>query len=477
MSTGLHKDLAVTELHKIQSLEFADATARNAFSAVAADVGRVCQQLDTAAFYVLEDDSPLTWAGPLGSGGVPTSRTLTAGAGLTGGGDLSADRTFDVVANADGSITVNANDIQVGVLASDAQHGTRGGGTQHADATITVSGFMSGADKTKLDGVATGATNTPLSSTNPVNVTKAAASAGVAADASRQDHKHDVTTAAAGAITPGDAAAEGTATSLARSDHQHSIAAFGTGAGTFAQGNDSRFVTNGDSHDHNGGDGAQIDHTTLSNIGTNAHTAIDTHIAAASPHSGHATTSHAPTHIRGGSDEVDGDKLDIDWNPTNYTPATTPTEVTHVDELTAHLYGIDQALAATGPYGSEYQQASSESESSTTGDLNYHQKVRLTTTTVPAGDYLVQWYCEWAADGDDTIVKFKVELDDTTVLAEIKPRDKGKYVDGVFHFWSGSKVHTLTNASHTLDFDYGHEEADNRIVYIRRARIILWRVS
>jgi hypothetical protein len=42
--------------------------------------------------------------------------TLTAGAGLTGGGDLSTNRTFTVVANADGTITVNADDIQVGTL-------------------------------------------------------------------------------------------------------------------------------------------------------------------------------------------------------------------------------------------------------------------------------------------------------------------------------------------------------------------------
>lgn len=72
------------------------------------------------------------------------------------------------------------------------------------------------------DGSGAGA---PLSNTAPVNVTKAAAAAGVAVQSSRQDHKHDISTAAPGAITSGDAAAEGTSTSLARADHVHSVAA------------------------------------------------------------------------------------------------------------------------------------------------------------------------------------------------------------------------------------------------------------
>ncbi len=96
------------------------------------------------------------------SGATPAlaSLTLTAGAGLTGTGDLSAGRTFAVGAHADGSIVVNADDIQVGVLASDAQHGARGGGTQHANAVAAgAAGFMTGADKSKLDNFAAGDTS------------------------------------------------------------------------------------------------------------------------------------------------------------------------------------------------------------------------------------------------------------------------------------------------------------------------------
>lgn len=98
----------------------------------------------------------------IGAAAPPGSRTLTAGAGLTGGGDLSADRTFDVVANADGSIVVNANDVQVGVLATDGQHGTRGGGTLHANANGATAGFLTAAHYTLLANATANATASTL---------------------------------------------------------------------------------------------------------------------------------------------------------------------------------------------------------------------------------------------------------------------------------------------------------------------------
>jgi len=62
-----------------------------------------------------------------------------------------------------------------------------------------------------------------LSDTAPGDVTKEAAAAGVAAEASRQDHKHDVSTAvpSATSVRAGNTASEGSATSVSRSDHVH----------------------------------------------------------------------------------------------------------------------------------------------------------------------------------------------------------------------------------------------------------------
>jgi hypothetical protein len=49
--------------------------------------------------------------------------------------------------------------------------------------------------------------------------------------------------------------------------------------------------------------------------------------------------------LSGGAAEIDGDKIDIDYTPSNYTPDTTHAEASNASELTAHLAGIDNALA------------------------------------------------------------------------------------------------------------------------------------
>jgi hypothetical protein len=59
----------------------------------------------------------------------------------------------------------------------------------------------------------------------PVDVTKAAAAQGVSGAASRSDHKHDISTAAASSLTHQATSSEGSASSVARSDHVHGFTA------------------------------------------------------------------------------------------------------------------------------------------------------------------------------------------------------------------------------------------------------------
>ena len=107
-------------------------------------------------------------------------------------------------------------------------------------------------------------------------------------------------------IDPDDPSEEGTSSVVARSNHQHQIVTgtpitIGTGNN---EGSEDEFVRRDHRHAH----------------GNNVHE-------------------------RNGLLQIDGDKLDIDFNPTNYTPDISIVEADHVDELSAHLKGIDDEIA------------------------------------------------------------------------------------------------------------------------------------
>ena len=128
-----------------------------------ARAGDVDGALVTAGLYVFIEEGAvnadsgwlLTTDDPITVGVTSLTFVQFTGAGQINAGDglSKTGNTLDVVPHADGSIQIAADSVQVGILATDAQHGVRGGGTQHAAATPSVAGFMSAADKTKLDGV------------------------------------------------------------------------------------------------------------------------------------------------------------------------------------------------------------------------------------------------------------------------------------------------------------------------------------
>ena len=59
----------------------------------------------------------------------------------------------------------------------------------------------------------------------------------------------------------------------------------------------------------------------------------------------HTSTGHV--HDASDSAEIDGDHLDIDFSPSNYTPDSTPAEAADTDDLAAHLKGLDTMAHAS----------------------------------------------------------------------------------------------------------------------------------
>src|SRR5690606_36066920 len=73
-----------------------------------------------------------------GGSGVPPSRTLTAGTGLSGGGDLSANRTFSLSTETQASLAKADTAVQPSRTVS-AGTGLSGGGNLSADRTFSLS--------------------------------------------------------------------------------------------------------------------------------------------------------------------------------------------------------------------------------------------------------------------------------------------------------------------------------------------------
>lgn len=82
---------------------------------------------------------------------------------------------------------------------------------------------------------------------------------------------------------------------------------------------------------------------------------------------GASVNADTPLSISSGAISIDGDKLDIDWSPTSYTPDSSPSEADDVADLTAHLKGIDTVLGASS--ASSHTQDFTAGTDLTAGDM------------------------------------------------------------------------------------------------------------
>ena len=132
-----------------------------------------------------------------------------------------------------------------------------------------------------------------------------------------------------------------------------------------------------------------------------------------------------------------------------------------------------QNLANTPVFGTEFQSNESDGTSSTFSD-EFQQKLRLTTSSLPVGNYYISWSYEIRNTANDDMHESRVREDDTTTLAEEAGAHKAPLGIDAWRPNAGFKVLTGISGVKTFDIEY---RAPETTVEIRRARLALWRIS
>lgn len=126
------------------------------------------------------------------------------------------------------------------------------------------------------------------------------------------------------------------------------------------------------------------------------------------------TQGHVAKHKRGGTDELDGDQLAVDFVPANYTRSTSPPEADDVRDLTAHLKGIDDAMGAVpsdhGALGGlgdddhpQYTKADGTRPFTGPQSMGGNKLTNLGTPTAPA-DAATKEYVDQNTDWQDSVL-------------------------------------------------------------------------
>lgn len=130
----------------------------------------------------------------------------------------------------------------------------------------------------------------------------------------------------------------------------------------------------------------------------------------------------------------------------------------------------------TAIFGTHYDEASSEGDSSHTGDVDWEEKLTKTFNTLPDGKYRIGFYYEWKYN-DASAAWFggRIQINNVTTPHEIyqEPKDATNWYSE-----SGFMHHTVSSGPENVRVDIDYKTyRSGATAYIRKARVEIWRVS
>lgn len=249
---------------------------------------------------------------------------------------------------------------------------------------------------------------------------------GTAASLARSDHTHALPVAAPIALTVGGANTAGSANTTCRSDHTHALPAFGITAGTFCQGNDSRLS---DARTPSGAAGGQLGGT------------------------------YPNPDVRG---------LRETGGPTNLTLGAIA-DGQYLSRAGASVAGVTPPV-----FGTQFVTANDETTSSTTS-TTFQTKLTLTTPSVPAGTYIIQWTYYWAYSSAANSFEGRILRDGSVVEALHRQEPQDTSLTQA-HAHTKFDVMVLTAGVHTFDLQYRNSGGGNT-AQIQHVHMLFYRLA
>ena len=189
------------------------------------------------------------------------------------------------------------------------------------------------------------------------------------------------------------------------------------------------------------------DHTGLSNIGSNTHSQIDSHI------------SNSNIHFSKG----DIDIIDLGDTPASYDNGK---------YLKSTSDGTEWAtIEDASVFGSEFHQNISDGESSTSS-TSLVTKVSLTTSSLPLGMYRIGWFAEMHSSATNWSAIVQVLLNTTELSYYREASDGSLYWSISSGFYNAAAL----SGVNTIYIKYA-TSSSSYTAYIRRARLEMWRIS
>lgn len=167
--------------------------------------------------------------------------------------------------------------------------------------------------------------------------------------------------------------------------------------------------------------------------------------------------------------------LDFDGSlnvSTSGFPTTTHVRLAKVKTSAGAIVEIvDERVLLAAGIDREINREIENGQSSTTDLVNWAEKVRLDLVDIPAGTYIIQWYCELRHSNGvlTNFCEMRCEANDLFELGY------AVWPYNVFEDAGGFTIYDLAGGSHHVDLDFRVQGGGT--AYVRRARILVWRIA